>query len=48
MEKACSMHGGDETCIKILVGKPEEKRDYSEYLCVRVDWRMTLKWILRQ
>jgi hypothetical protein len=28
MNGACRMHGGSEKCIKITVGKPQEKRPF--------------------
>jgi hypothetical protein len=47
IDGACSTHGKDVNCIKILVGKPEEKRPRRRYLYRWEDnIRMDLKEIL--
>jgi len=45
MHGACSTYGGEDRCIRVLVGKPEGKNDLED---PGIDGRIILRWILRK
>ena len=45
MGGACSMCGGEESCFRVYVGKPEGKSHLED---LGMDWRSILKWIFKK